>query len=116
MFVDAYGKEPKDCELAAVLDAIRGGRYAAQVAAIRATYASTLAETGSLEQAKDAISAAKTRLPAFFISGTAESRSKLAEFSNLIQVDFDKLNGTGQQLREKLKDDPHVAFFSLAIR
>ncbi len=65
MFFDAYGKEPKDCELAAVLDAIRGGRYAAQVSAIRATYASTLAETGSLEQAKDAISAAKTRLSYF---------------------------------------------------
>ena len=35
MFADAFAKAPKDCELAAVIEAARTGRYAAQVARLR---------------------------------------------------------------------------------
>lgn len=100
MFADAFAKVPRDCELAAVLEAVRTGRYAAQVARLRELRAKDV----------EAYDREKRKLPAFCISGTAASRTEPLEHSGLLQIDCDKLNGTADTLREQLKNDPHVAF------
>lgn len=100
MFADALSKVAKDCDLAAILDAIRGERYAVPVARLRELRA----------QDGDAYQLEKRKLPAFCVSGTAASRKEPREHSGLLQIDFDHLNGTLDAVRAKVKDDPHVAF------
>jgi hypothetical protein len=100
MFADAFSKEPKDCDLGAILEAIRGERYAVPVARLR----ELRAKDGAAYQLE------KRKLPAFLISGTAASRTEAREHSGLLQIDFDHLNGTLDTVRAKVKDDPHVAF------
>ena len=110
IFADAYGKVPKTANLGAILEDTRSGRWRAPIEAIRQNYAATLTKTGSVEEAKDAISAAKKGLPAFCMSGTANSRTEPLEHSGLLQVDLDHLNGNLEGVREKLRADAHIAF------
>lgn len=100
MFADAFAKEPKPSSLGAILEAIKVGRYAEPIEKLRALRASD----GNAYQLE------KRKLPAFLISGTAASRTEPLTHSGLLQVDMDKLDGTLETVREKVKSDPHVAF------
>ena len=110
MFADAFAKLPKETNLAAILEAVRTGRWREPVEAIRRTYALTLTETGDPKKAKDAIAESKKKLPAFCMSGTAHSRTEPLDHSGLLHIDLDGLNSTLETVREKMKADPHVAF------
>jgi hypothetical protein len=110
MFADAYAREAKQASLAAILEAIRTGRWREAIEPIRATYARVLAETGDTKSAKAAIEVRKKGLAAFCISGTAKSRTEPLDHSGLLQVDLDGLNSTLPAVREKMKADPHVRF------
>ena len=100
MFADAFAKAPKDCELATVIEAVRTGRYAAQVARLRELRAVNV----------EAYQSEKRKLPAFLVSGTAASRTEPLEHSGFLQGDLDKLNGTLEAVRDRVKADPCVAF------
>ncbi|MHB8524482.1 MAG: BT4734/BF3469 family protein [Limisphaerales bacterium] len=114
MFADAYGLDARDCDLGAILDAIRDGKYAAQICNARQRFEAWRAVCPTLDCKKSSEAQAyerfKKTLPAFCVSGTAKSRTEPLEHSGLLQVDCDKLNGTADALREKLKGDPYVAF------
>ena len=110
MFANAYDGEAKQASLAAILEAIRTGRWREAIEPIRATYAKVLAETGDTKSAKAAIEAPKKWLAAFCISGTAKTRTEPLDHSGLLQVDLDGLNSRLPAIREKMKADPHVAF------
>ena len=58
---------------------------------------------------KTAYDRAKTRLPAFCVSGTTADRKRLLKHTGLLQLDFDGLNGTLAAARQKISGDPHVA-------
>ena len=110
MFADAYGKVPKTANIGAILEATRSGLWRAPIEAIRHTYTATLAATGDTQKAKAAIGEAKKKLPAFCMSGTANSRKEPLEHSGLLQIDLDGLNGNMKTVREKLQADAHIAF------
>jgi len=110
MFADAFGKQPKNTRLTSILKGIRDGRWREPVEAIRQTYAAKLAETGDPKKAKDAISKLKERLPAFCMSGTAQSRTEPLSHSDLLQVDLDILSAGLPAVREQMKSDPYIAF------
>ena len=100
MFADAFAKAPKDCELATVIEAVRTGRYAAQVARLRELRAVNV----------EAYQSEKRKLPAFLVSGTAASRTEPLEHSGFLQGDLDKLNGTLEAVRQQMLADTHGAF------
>ena len=114
MFENAFGKEPKSVTLGAIIAAIRSDKYADRSRRCRELFAAWKAVCPALDSKKSPEAKAyddfKKTLPAFCISGTASSRTEPLEHSGLLQVDCDKLNGTLEALREKLKADPHVAF------
>ena len=114
MFADARGQTPRHCELSAVLEAIRGGKYAEPIRRARELFAAWKAVCPALDSKKSpeaqAYDAHKKTLTAFCISGTAASRTEPLEHSGLLQGDLDKLNGTLEAVRDRLKADPHVAF------
>jgi hypothetical protein len=114
MFADAYGVEPKEARLGAILDAIRTGKYANEIQRARELFAAWKAGCPALDSKESpeakAYDAFKRTLPAFCVSGTAKGRKEPLEHSGLMQVDCDKLNGALETLREKLKADRHVAF------
>jgi hypothetical protein len=110
MFKDAYAKAPEDVSLGAILEDIRTGRWRARVEAIRSTYAATLAETGDRKKAKAAVDAAKRKLPAFCVSGTAKTRKDPGQHSGVLQIDIDGLGDSLPAVREKLKADAYIAF------
>lgn len=110
MFGTVRAKQPKDTSLAAIIEAVRIGRWREPVEAIRRTYAAALAATGDAKKAKDAIAESKKALPAFCVSGTAKSRTEPVDHSDHLQLDFDGLGDSLPAVREKLKADPHVAF------
>lgn len=114
MFADAFASEPRDTTIAAVLEAIRGGRYAAQVAQARKLFAAWKRACPALDSKKSPEAKAyddfKKTLPAFCMSGTAQDRKTPLAHSGLLQVDCDKLNGTLETLREQLRNDPYLAF------
>jgi hypothetical protein len=100
MYKNAFSKEPKDVALGNVLVAIRNGRWGDQVRALRAL----------LAQNRDAYDREKRALPAFAMSGTAETRKGQQSHTGLIQVDLDHLGGDLATVRELVKADPHIAF------
>ena len=114
MFADAFGKTPKDCDLSALLDVIRSNRWQSKASRARELFGEWKAVCPTLDSKESAEAIAydgfKKTLPAFCISGTAQDRTTPLEHSGLLQVDCDKLNGTLDTLREKIKSDPHVAF------
>ena len=113
MFADAFAGEPKDCDLAAILEAIRGEKYRHQVTRARELFAAWKkvcpALDSKLSPEAQAYDEFKKTLPAFCFSGTARSRKEPGEHSGFLQIDFDKLNGTLDALNEKLKSDPMSA-------
>ena len=114
MFADAYGQTPQVCELVAIIQAICGGKWQSQIARARELFAAWQRVCPALDSKESAEAKAydkfKKTLPAFCVSGTAASRTEPLEHSNLLQIDLDKLNGTLEAVRAKVKSDPHVAF------
>lgn len=114
MFAGVTGQTPKDCDLVALLDAVRKGKWQEETSRARKLFAAWKAVCPTLDSKKSpeaqAYDAFKKTLPAFCISGTAASRTEPLEHSGLLQVDCDKLNGTLDTLRAQLKSDPHIAF------
>ena len=117
MFRNAYaGKDesPRRVKLLSILDAIRNGEYEKQIRHARELFAAWKAVCPTLDNKKSPEAKAyddfKKTLPAFCVSGTAASRTEPLQHSGLLQVDLDKLDGTLDGLREKLKADPHIAF------
>jgi len=110
MFADARAGTPRHAALGAIIEAVRTGRWREPIEEIRRTYAATLAATGDTKQAKNAIAEPKKRLPAFCVSGTANSRTEPRAHSGLLQVDLDGLGDSLPTVREKLQADTHVAF------
>ena len=100
MFSDAFSKAPRTVNLAAVLANVKAGKYRLQVEALRELRATD----------PDGYGRDKRKLPAFCVSGTAASRTEALEHSGLLQVDFDKLNGTLEAVRQQMLADPHIAF------
>lgn len=100
MFENAFAQAPHDADLSAILDTIRHGLYAAPVANLRKLRASD----------PEKYKTEKRNLPAFCVSGTAQDRKTPLVHSGLLQIDCDKLNGTLEGLRERLKADVHVEF------
>jgi len=86
--------------LASVLEAIRTGEFRNQIDNLRRI----LGRDG-----KAAYDRAKTRLPAFCVSGTTNDRKRLLAHSNFLQLDFDSLGGALAEARRKVVGDPHVA-------
>jgi len=86
--------------VAAVLEAIKTGEFRTQIDNLRRI----LGRDG-----KTAYDREKTKLPAFCVSGTTADRKRLLKHSNLLQIDFDGLNGTLADARRKVSGDPHVA-------
>lgn len=86
--------------IASVLDAIQSGQFRAEIEELRRV----LGRDG-----KTAYDRAKTRLPAFCVSGTTADRKRLLKHTGLLQLDFDGLNGTLAAARQKISGDPHVA-------
>ncbi|MEI6036255.1 MAG: BT4734/BF3469 family protein, partial [Verrucomicrobiae bacterium] len=83
-----------------VLEAIKTGEFRTQIDNLRRI----LGRDG-----KAAYDREKTKLPAFCVSGTTGDRKRLLKHSNLLQIDFDGLNGTLADARRKVVADPHVA-------
>jgi hypothetical protein len=114
MFADAFGDEPKDADLGALLGEIRSGRWRAQIEKARELFADWKEVCPALDS-KDSPEAKaydhyKKTLATFCVSGRAKSRKEPLTHSGLLQVDCDKLNGKLDALREQLKADPHIAF------
>ena len=86
--------------VASILAAIKTGEFRAQIDNLRRI----LGRDG-----KTAYDREKTKLPAFCVSGTTADRKRLLKHSNLLQIDFDGLNGTLADARSKVVGDPHVA-------
>lgn len=100
MFPNAYKDSPVNFRIADVLRDIRSGRFESQVARLHRLRASD----------SDAYDRDKKKLPAFCMSGTAANRKKPLAHSGLLQIDLDKLGGSLSAVREKVRQDPHVAF------
>jgi phage/plasmid-associated DNA primase len=86
--------------VAAVLEAVRNGQFRQQIDNLRRI----LGRDG-----KAAYDREKTKLPAFCVSGTTADRKRILKHSNLLQIDFDGLNGTLADARRKVVADPYVA-------
>ena len=86
--------------VASVLEAIKTGEFQAEIDNLRRI----LRRDG-----KAAYDREKTKLPAFCVSGTTNDRKRLLKHSNLLQIDFDGLNGSLADARRKVIADPHVA-------
>jgi hypothetical protein len=111
MVANAMATEPKDVAAAAIVEAIRDGRYKKPVEAIRKLYALTLEKTNDHDAAKKAVDPLKKRLPGVQFSGTFTGRGdkSLAHYSGLLCADLDHLIQEQQtEARAKLTADPHV--------
>ena len=100
MFENAFGKVPRDVDLAKLLEAIRNGHWRKQIEELQRLLPANI----------DAYDERKRYLPAFALSGTAEDRRQPRTHSGLLQVDLDHLHGDLDAIRQRVKADPHVAF------
>lgn len=94
--------ETKSYTLAKILGAIKGGKWASQITALRALVD------------KDAIREAKEKLPGVMFSGRFSERTKpvlnfLEQSSGILALDADNCTSP-VELRNKLTSDPHVVF------
>jgi P4 family phage/plasmid primase-like protien len=112
MLPNAMSRRPKPVSAEAVVQAIKRGKYAKPIAAIRRLYSETLARTdGDHTAAKKAVDPLKKKLPAVQFSGRFNGRGDKAiiEYVPLICGDIDGLPPTQQQdIRAKLMADPCV--------
>ena len=97
----------KDARAAAVITAIRAGRWRVKVEFIRAEYARAVAEG---RDAKAAVNALKKRLPGILPSGAFDRRCNagLRAHSGLFCADLDNLGDRLPEFKQKLTTDPHV--------
>jgi hypothetical protein len=100
VFDNAYGTNPKTAKLADLLEDIRTGAHASKVAALR-----ELRPRDPLAYADE-----KKKLLAFCVSGTGRTRKEPLEHSGFLQIDLDDLGDRLPEIREAMKNDPHVAF------
>jgi putative DNA primase/helicase len=91
---------PTAVTLGYVLDDIRGDKYQRQITYVRDILKS---------EGKDAYKKAKVHLPAFCTSGTTPDRKRLAQHSNLLQLDFDDLGESVVPAKQKIISDAYVA-------
>lgn len=101
-------KPTAETTLADLLDAIRNGDFAEQVAAVR-----ELVEAGDIDSANSI----KKKIPAVSLSGIVRGRRKKAveegrfEHSGLLQIDLDAKDNPGwtiERLRAALEADPRM--------
>ena len=91
-----------DADPAEIIDAIRTGKYAAQVQAVRTALAA---------QGKDAADELKKRLPGILWTGTFDRRANdgLREHAGFLCADLDGIPARVAELHDALRADPHVA-------
>lgn len=111
----------QDTRAAAVIEAVRSGRWREPVERIREMYRRVMAETGDAHKAKDAVAGLKKRLPGVLPSGRFTTRAngvplveKLTAHSGLLGADLDLLGDRLPTLRAQLTADPHVYALSLS--
>jgi hypothetical protein len=100
MFQDAYSSDPRNVDLARVLEAIHSGRWRAAIEQVRPLY---LTDPKRYERMK-------CLLPAFAMSGTGRTRREPLTHTGLLQVDMDHLGPRLDETRQAVQRDPHVAF------
>jgi hypothetical protein len=102
----------RDYDASTVIEAIRTGgkKLRGQVEAIRTTMQRELSQHGEHKRAKRAIDPLKKQLPGVLWSGQFSQRAngKLVTHSGLLCADLDGLNGSLPEIRQKLKDSPHI--------
>jgi len=99
-FFTSFGAKPNHVAPRTILEDIQSGKYAARIESLRSLY-----KTNPV-----AYQRRKRQLPAFTMSGTMADRKTPLAHSGLLQVDLDHLGGTLEDLRTRLRADPHVAF------
>jgi hypothetical protein len=114
IFADVRDTHPKHIGLSEVMEGIKNGRWHTQIQETRRLFFAWKAVCPSVDS-KDsaeaqAYDAYKRTLPAFCVSGTAKDRKEPMEHSGLLQIDCDKVGSDLDALRQKLKEDKHVAF------
>jgi P4 family phage/plasmid primase-like protien len=107
MLPHAASKKLDDVELGKALEDVRSGQYAKQIKAVRAAYK---------KAGKSAAGPLKKQLPAILFSGhfTQRNDEDLEQHSGIIVADLDELDRPISELRDKLKEDPHVIFLFLS--
>jgi len=107
MSPNALSKEVADVGVEKVLEAIRSGKYADQIEAVRVVYQ---------EEGKKAARPLKANLPAILFSGRFKQRedSGIRQHSGILVADLDELDCPIPELRATLKEDPHVIFVFLS--
>lgn len=119
MFASAHATAPKDCDPAAVVNAIRTGKWRNPVESVRSAYATTYTEAlargddhkAAVLAAKKAVADAKKRLPGCTFSGTFSKRGNdaLLAHSGLLCADLDDLDAEAlASCRATLAQSPHV--------
>jgi hypothetical protein len=108
----ATDTETRDYDVDDVIEAIRTGgkKLKGQVTQIRNRFEAERDITGGLKAAKQAIDSLKKELPAVLWSGTFTQRAndRLVQHSGLVCADLDNLNRELGDVREKLKQSPHL--------
>src|SRR5690349_3915037 len=123
MVEDAHSTACRDVSAAAVIEAIRAGKWRVPVEIIRAAYSKAyegaLAAGGNTKAAtkaaKEAVDALKKALPGVLFSGQFSVRNgdSLITHSGLLCADLDHLGDCLQSARDKLVNDPHcLALFT----
>lgn len=119
MFASAHATAPKDCDAAAVVNAIRTGKWRNAVESVRSAYATTYAEArargddhaAATKAAKRAVGEQKKALPAVAFSGTFSTRANAAllAHSGLLCADLDDLDAEAlARCRATLAASPFV--------
>ncbi len=117
MVKSATATETQSACAGEVIKGIRGGRWKDSVEPIRSTYRRVLDETGGdRKKAKEAIGAAKKRLPGILWSGKFSSRANanLVKHSGLLCADLDELGDRLPDVRAALLKSPHLCALFLS--
>ena len=117
-FANVTDLQPKDCDVATILEIIRGkqGKVKQRITRIRNKIESELTKHGDYKKAKIAVASLKNGLPAVTWSAQLKTRDKdvpleekIAAATGYFCGDLDGLGGDLPGAREKLKDSPHLA-------
>ena len=108
----ATDTETRDVRVEKVWEAIctGGTKLKGQITQIRNRFEAELATTGDRKKAKLAVDALKKQLPGVTPSGRFKERKAeaLIKYSGVVQADLDSLGEQLVEVREKLKQSPHV--------
>jgi len=112
MVSSAIDTKTRDVGIQEILNAIRSGgkRVKAQITQIRNRFEAELAVTGDRKKAKLAVDPLKKQLPGVTPSGRFKERKAeaLIEYSRVVQADLDSLGEQLVEVRENLKQSPHL--------